>query len=174
MRDYAGVPRKQLRTSNYSSADRVRLGKAVEAARLAAGYRYRTQFCRAHNIANLRGLELLEHGRTGVGQVLLFEVADALPGWDRETPRVILEGGAIPEPPESTDRVEAPPVAGPAALYAALEEVGWSPEEEEEFQMYKHMLGLGRLKLTLKRFIEMRNDFEEEEKRRRPTPDDGK
>lgn len=95
MRDHAGVSRKQLRTSNYGPEARAGLGKAVETARVAAGYRYRTDFCRAHGIKNLRGLELLEQGKTGVGQVLLFEVADALPGWDRETPKAILEGGTV-------------------------------------------------------------------------------
>ena len=107
MREHALVARKQLRTSNYSAEMRARLGAAVEAARLAAGYKYRTDFCRAHGIRNLRGLELLEQGKTGVGQVLLFEVADALPGWDRETPRIILEGG--PVPPVSPEDPQPPP-----------------------------------------------------------------
>lgn len=114
MRDYAGVARKQLRTSNYSQEARTRLGEAVEAARTAAGYRYRTEFCRAHNIKSLRSLELLEQGKTGVGQAFLFEVADALPGWARETPQVVLDGGPIPPlHDESSTRDEpAPEAAG--------------------------------------------------------------
>lgn len=103
MRDYAGMARKQLRTSNYPDEARAALGVAVETARLAAGYKYRTDFCRAHGIRNLRGLELLEQGRTGVGQAFLFEVADALPNWDRETPRIILEGGPVPATAGPTD-----------------------------------------------------------------------
>src|SRR5262245_34664131 len=99
MRDHADVARKQLRTSSYPPEARARLGEAVEAARIAAGYRYRTDFCRSRDIKNLRGLELLEQGKTGVGQAFLFEVADALPGWTRDTPRLILEGK---DPPTAT------------------------------------------------------------------------
>lgn len=99
MRDHAGVSRRQLRTSNYPPEARVRLGEAVEKARIAACYPTRPAFCRAHGIKNLRGLELLEHGETGVGQKFLFEVARAL-GWDADTPKVILDGGPIPPPPE--------------------------------------------------------------------------
>jgi len=97
------MARKQLRTSNYSAEARAELGAAVEAARIAAGFKYRTDFCRAHEIKNLRGLELLEQGRTGVGQAFLFEVADALPKWTRETPRIILEGGSAPDPTGGDD-----------------------------------------------------------------------
>lgn len=98
------MPRRQLRTANYSAEARNRLGEAVERARIDAGYRYRTEFCRAHGIKNLRGLELLEQGLPGVGQAFLFEVARALPGWTEDTPRIILEGGPIPAgEPEPVD-----------------------------------------------------------------------
>src|SRR5262245_3598970 len=78
MREHAGMPRKQLRTRTYPPEARARLGEAVEQARIAAGYRFRTEFCRAHGIKNLRGLELLEQGQPGVGSAFLSEIARAL------------------------------------------------------------------------------------------------
>jgi hypothetical protein len=96
MRNHAGMARRQLRTKDYSAAARKALGEAVDAARRAAGYRFRTDFVRAHGIRNLRGLEMLEQGLPGVGQATLLEVARALPGWDENTPRAILEGGDPP------------------------------------------------------------------------------
>lgn len=127
MRDHAAVSRRQLRTSNYDAEARAALGQAVENARVAAGYRYRTEFCRAHGIKNLRGLELLEQGRTGVGQAFLFEVADALPNWTRDTPRIVLEGGPVP------------PVDGEEAPAAAADVVpaDWTEEDERRFQLAK-------------------------------------
>lgn len=96
MRDHARMARRQLRTKDYPEEDRRRLGEAVQDARIAAGYRFRTDFARARGIKNVRGLELLENGKTGVGQAFLFEVADALPGWTHDTPGQILEGNPAP------------------------------------------------------------------------------
>lgn len=107
MRDHAVMARRQLRTKDYSEDARKRLGEAVDRARRAAGYRYRTDFVKAHGIKNLRGLEMLEQGQPGVGQAFLLEVAAALPGWNEDTPRAVLEGG---EPPELSDS-QAPPEA---------------------------------------------------------------
>lgn len=103
MRHHAGMARRQLRTKDYPEADRKRLGQAVETARRAAGYRYRTDFVRANGIKNLRGLEMLEQGQPGVGQAFLFEVARALPGWDESTPQAVLEGQ---DPPPAEPVVE--------------------------------------------------------------------
>lgn len=97
------------------------MGEAVEAARTAAGYRFRTDFCRAHGIKSLRSLELLEQGKTGVGQAFLYEVADALPGWTRDTPRIVLEGG---DPPSPDAPGEMPGDFPP----------GWTSEEEDQYQ----------------------------------------
>lgn len=99
------MARTQLRTKDYPDAARKRLGEEVERARRAAGFRYRTDFCRAHSIKNLRGLEMLEGGRPGVGQAFLFEVARALPGWTEDTPRLVLEGG---DPPTASEEEAKP------------------------------------------------------------------
>lgn len=135
MRDYAAMARTQLRTKDYSVAARKRLGEEVERARRALGYRYRTDFCRAYGIKNLRGVELLEQGQPGVGQAFLFEVARALPGWDESTPRHVLEGGAPPAPaPGKQEHLLEPPVSKTEFerleddLVALLLRRKWSPE----------------------------------------------
>jgi hypothetical protein len=133
MRDHARVARKQLRTSNYSPDDRRRLGEAVEAARIAAGYKYRTDFCRANDIKSVRSMELLENGKTGVGQAFLFEVADALPGWTHATPRLILEGHPAPPPLRETVDDDLPRVPAVASLDANLPFDQWPPELQERY-----------------------------------------
>jgi hypothetical protein len=138
MRDHAAMARRQLRTRDYPDDARKRLGKEVERARRAAGYRYRTDFCRSHGIKNLRGLEMLESGQPGVGQAFLFEIARALPGWTEETPQVVLDGG---EPPPLSDRAVEPgrSPAQPTGLsdaerrvIRALSAKGWVPEDIAE------------------------------------------
>lgn len=151
MRNHAVVPRKQLRTSNYNAEARARLGVAVEEARIAAGYKFRTDFCRAHNIKNLRGLELLEQGKTGVGQAFLFEVADALPNWSRETPAIVLEGGDPPPvnplPPPNPDSIPT----------------GWSEEEEQRWLVARETLEALKIKagLTRQQWRYMRDEYEQ-------------
>lgn len=90
--------RRQLRTLDYSQEARDRLARAVTTARLAAGHKWRTDFAKAAKVS-IRSLTALELGQPGVGQSTLFAVASALPGWNPETPRIVLEGGPIPEPP---------------------------------------------------------------------------
>ncbi|WP_414943340.1 hypothetical protein [Amycolatopsis sp. cmx-11-32] len=93
----------RTRTANYSETARQRLGNAVAIARQAAGHKYRTTFAREHEGLNVRSLELLENGKPGVAQAVLVAVGRALPNWDEETPRVILEGGPIPPTAAPTD-----------------------------------------------------------------------
>jgi len=157
MRNHAGVARRQLRTSNYTAEDRNRLGEAVEAARLAAGYKFRTEFVRAHGIKNLRGLELLEQGQTGVGQAFLYEVARALPGWTEDTPRAILEGAA------------APPIAAEGTVpdpATDAEDDGWSDEDEEFYQSLVVFLKAHGLKPTPQIIQAMRQEWEREQAER--------
>lgn len=93
------APRKrQLRTLDYSQADRDRLADAVTNARLAAGHKFRTTFAQAAGVS-VRSLTALELGEPGVGQATLFAVARELPGWTADTPKKILEGAAAPEMP---------------------------------------------------------------------------
>lgn len=103
MRKHAGVSTRRLSTTNYSEAARKRLGEAVAQARDAAGFHFRTDFGRTHHI-NPKSLELLELGKPGVGQSILFAVGRALPGWTEETPRVVLEGGSAPAAPVQAHR----------------------------------------------------------------------
>jgi hypothetical protein len=88
----------RLRTAAYPAEARERLGRAVAEAREAAGYRSRPAFVAAADGVNAKSLELLERGEPGVGPLVLNAVADALPGWTRDTPRTILEGGDPPSP----------------------------------------------------------------------------
>ncbi|MFJ8913398.1 hypothetical protein [Amycolatopsis sp. NPDC102389] len=92
----------RTRTANYSETARRRLGDAVAIARQAAGHKWRTTFAREHEGLNVSSLELLENGKPGVAEAVLVAVGRALPNWNEDTARVILEGGPIP------------PTAGPA------------------------------------------------------------
>lgn len=163
MRNHAGVARRQLRTSNYAAEARNRLGEAVEAARTAAGYRFRTDFVRAHGIKNLRGLELLEQGKTGVGQAFLFEVARALPGWDEDTPKQILDGS----PPPRTSAEPPPP-------YVQEEDgEGWTEEDEDLYQALSALLAPHGLKPTAENIQAMREEWERERTERGESHDTG-
>jgi hypothetical protein len=143
MRNHAGVSRRQLRTSNYTPEARALLGEAVERARIAAGYKFRTEFCRAHGIKNLRGLELLEQGRTGVGQAFLFEVAAALPGWDETTPRRVLEGE------------DPPPIENqPVAPERGQEDDEWTEEDEELMELVREVARKAGVKRLRPKIVE--------------------
>lgn len=99
----AGI--RRLRTADYSEAARARLGQAVVKARQAAGHKWRTNFARAARIS-VRSVSAIEQAEPTVGQANLYAVGRALPNWDEDTPRVILEGGPIPSnEPESSDLV---------------------------------------------------------------------
>lgn len=84
----------------------MRLGAAVEQARIAAGYLTRQEFAAAAGVG-LRSLIYLEQANRSVGTKVLSPVARALPGWTEDTIREILEGG---DPPS----VAQPPVVEPA------------------------------------------------------------
>lgn len=107
MRDHSRMATRRLRTRDYPESARLRLGDAVTKAREAAGYRWRTDFAKAAGGINVRSLEYLETGATGVGQSILFAVGRTLPGWTEETPRIILEGGPIPPIPDETSTADA-------------------------------------------------------------------
>lgn len=90
-------------TKTYAEADRVRLGVAVIRARQASGYKWRPSFAEAAGIS-VASLLKLESGRP-VGPDVYEAVARKLPGWTEDTPRQILEGGAVPVvEPESPPR----------------------------------------------------------------------
>lgn len=102
------MARRQLSTGDYPDPARVRLGRAVEAARIAAGYRTRTAFIAKAGIS-MRSLKYVEQGNRGVGPKVLNPIATYLPGWTEDTPRHILEGGEPPEPsikPQPQEQVQ--------------------------------------------------------------------
>lgn len=94
------VARRQIRTADYSPEARTRLADAVVKARTAAGFMYRTDLRDAAKEADeklsLRSIQAVERGDPGVGQAVLYAIGRLLPGWNEDTPRVILEGGEIP------------------------------------------------------------------------------
>jgi hypothetical protein len=96
------VPREQLRTANYSDDARERLGKAVEAARVTAGFPSRREFAAASPGVSKRSLDALETGEPVVGQKVLRAVGTSLgryvKGWDADMPERILEGAKAPRP----------------------------------------------------------------------------
>lgn len=89
------MARTQLRTFDYPEGARVRLGKAVEKARISAGHPKRPSFVALVGIS-LRSLAHLEQADRNVTSVVLYPVANALPNWTIDTPEIILNGGPIP------------------------------------------------------------------------------
>ncbi len=92
---------RNLRTADYPEAARRRLGEAVEKARRAAGFRWRTQFIRAHGDIGITSLNLVETYKPLVGAAVLQAIGRALgqyfPGrWNEDTPKAILEGADPP------------------------------------------------------------------------------
>jgi hypothetical protein len=108
---------RNLRTANYPEDRRRELGNAVGSARRAAGFKWRTDFSRAHADVSVSSLKAIEQAKPLVGVTVLEAIGRALgqhfPGrWTEDTPRLILEGAAAPEltpaPPE-VDIVEDDP-----------------------------------------------------------------
>lgn len=108
LRHPAQVARRQLRTADYPEEARIRLGKAVEAARIAAGYPWRPAFAKDTGVSK-RSLVDLEQGKEGIGQKTLFAVAQVFETWTEETPRIILEGGPVPPPTPVVEQHPEPP-----------------------------------------------------------------
>lgn len=92
-------------TKDYPTDARERLGLAVQRAREAADYPFRPAFAKATGIG-MTSLVKLERGQP-VGPLVYETVARQL-GWTEDTPRVILEGGPIPDPMPRARETEAP------------------------------------------------------------------
>ncbi|OLF08341.1 hypothetical protein BLA60_23205 [Actinophytocola xinjiangensis] len=90
---------RNLRTADYPTQARVRLGKAVGQARRAVGHRFRASFADEAGIG-IRSLESLERGEPTVGVTVVELVCRALSrhlhGWDASTAESILDGGPVP------------------------------------------------------------------------------
>ena len=147
---------------------RKHLGEEVRRARVKAGMRSQEQLAKRANVS-VRSIAKLEspEGAPSVGRSVLEAVAGVLPGWTAQTPRAILEGDAAPS--------GEPQPTGPAALYAALEEAGWTGDLEDRFQMLKRMLNAEGLELTPSMYLTMRHLYELNRKEKEPKPaDNGK
>lgn len=88
------VATRQLRTADYPDDACVRLGRAIEQARISLGYPSRPAFAELAGIS-LRSLTYAEQANRSVGPKVLYPIARAL-GWTPDTLRLILEGGDIP------------------------------------------------------------------------------
>jgi len=107
----ACVAETRPHTRDYSPEARQRLGLAVQRAREAMGpHPYRPSFALLIG-KSVRSLVKLEQGDP-VGPTVYEAAADHLPGWTRDTPKAILEGG---EPPPLQDA----PVEDVAPMSAA-------------------------------------------------------
>lgn len=189
------MARRRLSTSDYDQVARTALGGAVFAAREAAGYRSRSALATAAGVS-LRSIDKLELGEPGVGQRILLAVARILPNWDETTPQRILDEPATsvaavepkahettPTPRSPAGTTRATPKGGepagsramtPAQMYAALEQAGWTIEQEEEFQLLKRRLAANGLELTPSIYLTMRRLYEGDQRETQTTPtDDG-
>lgn len=105
------MARRLLRTGDYPEVARLRLGKAVETARIAAGFSGRPEFIAyLDHVIGLRSLKYLEQANRSVTAKVLDPVASALPGWTLDTPKAILEGDDAPPIPPAADRAEVSPI----------------------------------------------------------------
>lgn len=79
------------------------------------------------------------------------------------------------EPMKGGDPQGEPRVMTPAQMYAALEQAGWTIEQEEKFQALKRDLAAQGLTLTPAIYLTMRRLNEGEQRKPQTTPnDDGK
>jgi hypothetical protein len=111
MRHDAQVASLRPHTKAYPETARKALGIAVARAREAAGFPYRPAFANAAGVS-VRSILKLEQGEP-VGPAVYEAAARALPGWNEDTPRVILEGGTAPEPSVSEPPDQKPPQLKP-------------------------------------------------------------
>lgn len=134
------MPAQRVHTRAFSDEARERLGLAVMRAREASGHPYRPSFARATGLS-VRSIVKLEGGEP-VGAPVYEAAARGLPGWDEDTPRVILEGGPIPEAkPQSKPDPRVSPVVtshpdDPEFWVALADEVP-RPAFDELWKIYK-------------------------------------
>lgn len=103
----ARVAETRPHTRDYAPEARQRLGLAVQRAREAMGpHPYRPSFATLIG-KSVRSLVKLEQG-DAVGPTVYEAAADHLPGWTRDTPKAILEGGDPPPLREAAQPEETP------------------------------------------------------------------
>jgi hypothetical protein len=86
---------QRVHTREFSAEARERLGLAITRAREASGHPHRPSFAKVAGLS-VRSIVNLEAG-TPVGPSVYEAAARALPGWNEDTPRMILEGSPAPE-----------------------------------------------------------------------------
>jgi DNA-binding XRE family transcriptional regulator len=151
VRDDSAVTPARLSTGDYPEHDRNRLAVAVTRARDAAGLSQQQLADRA--AVSKRSIAYLENAEPRVGRKVLEAVARNLPGWDPDTPKVILEGGDPPPVSEHPSSAAPGPVA--SGIYSArdvelallLHGKGFSAEEI--FQVIDSLPGQGADQLSV-------------------------
>lgn len=100
---HAAYVDRRVRTGDYPQEARWRLARAIQEARTAAGHKFRPSFIEATGVSkrSLENAESLEANAASVGEAVLHAIARELPNWTSDTPRIILEGGPVPEVPEA-------------------------------------------------------------------------
>lgn len=93
----AVTPSPRLRTRDYSTTARKRLGEAAATARDALKMDSMPAFAKLTG-ASVRSLWALENGEPSVGQDTLTKFAGVVPGWTLDTVRQILENPGDPLP----------------------------------------------------------------------------
>lgn len=124
MRQNARMATSRVRTANYSTEARERLGEAALKAREALGFSRPQLIAAAANIGvtlNKKSLELVEKGQPGVGQSFLFALGRFLPNWTEDTAKAILEG-------------EPPPTTGPVEVVTSPVRHEWSAAERQKMR----------------------------------------
>lgn len=152
VRDDALMTAARPHTKLYPDRARETLGLAITRAREAAGYPTRPTFANLAKIS-VRSLVKVETGDP-VGPAVYEAVARALPGWDEDAPRVVLEGGPIPQPgtqpePDLADETD-----------------GWTDEDEQLHQALTALLAAHGLKPTAEAILAMRAEWERQQTER--------
>lgn len=125
----------RLSTADYPADARNRLATAVQRARDTAGNWSQQQLADLANVSK-RSIVYLEKADPRVGRRVLEAIGRALPGWDVDTARRVLEGAQPPNAGEPQPEEELEPAPGTGsitdeeqALVDVLIEREWSAQE---------------------------------------------
>lgn len=126
----------------------------MAAARARAGWLTTADLARATGRA-ARAIYALENAEPTVGQTVLHAVGrtlgQRLPGWDEQTPRLILEGA---EPPDGSSPTDPEPDADP-----------WTQDDEDFYRFLTELLAGKGLRPTPEIMREMRRQWEIEHRK---------
>lgn len=159
VRNDAPVALLQTNTSDYSEDKRVALATAVVRARDAAGWTQKELAERAG--VSTRRVASVEGAEEGVGRRVLEAIGRALPGWDEDTPRAVLEGSPAPPTPGSA------PENQPLTPQLEPDDEGWTEADQElmdAIRKFAQKMGIERVTATL--INALRDEWEREKAER--------